>query len=359
MTTLRTKITALAGFLLLVPAVATIVSANEFSDDQAINDWCTGVDTNKAASGGIQGDADICDADDPNTSAAIVSLGGNFINCTETSAAADGTATVCTDGADSFADTASGAGNFGGDYPIAENVVFTNVGPGAYWFNFRVCYIDVTQDPGLGSTCMDDFSTYPGVCLAAGDQREFLVTTTANNAAIPDSALTNPPFGTAGATIDAVYAFANIFFPVGSCGALTPGTRSVTFEWTYAAPASNNAAEVGSALGGIVCPPASGLTTSLDSVDIYCAAGIVGAGGTWSEANAFQYVIIGTYYDETVFGVSRTYANNVPGNAVVSNGATGVLACPAGGQSSTMSVATVWGIGETYFTAEAGPDSCT
>lgn len=309
---------------------ASVVHANTISD-QGGDDYCgDAVDPSGAAPPApISSNAfnNYCDANSPDT--AVQSTGGSAVlvsvRCVDNPLGHGAvTDTTCVGGGLSIADTAFGAGNLGGDYPIASSVVFTNNGPAAR-YSFTMDYVDTTSGV-LASSALS-----APVCMTTGSSYTF---------AIPTSALaaTANQVTPAGQTIDEVYAYRTFVTAGGTaCGNADPNTiRNLAFDWTYDAPASPSMTSAAASITvtGGVCTAWSGSASN--------------AGTSYGEAQVSLYdITAGQVYDNTINGWSGS------GSSVAASDSTTGVTLKSG--HTYILVATIWAIGDVYRVAFSAP----
>lgn len=333
MTKLNTKTILICAAAMTValsaPLLAVGVAANTRSD-QGGDDYCAdAVDPSGAASPPptTQFGNDWCDANSANT--AVTSVGSGGGGCQDDphghGAASD---TICHGGAVSFADTSFGAGNFGGDYPIATEVTFTNTGAPAR-YAFSVDYVDTTN----GVTASTALTA--ARCIANGGK--FSIDVTGSDEAGSSDLLV--PTGT---TIDRVDV-TRIFVTAGwlSCGNGDAATRVLTFRWDYEAITATGTS-------------ATTLATATCATGAWAAA-VSNTGTAYGEAQVSLYDINNGVYDNMVNGWFEDHSGS-GADASASDVTTGVLL--QSGHTYDV-VGNVWAIGETYVVTELAGGSVT
>lgn len=322
----QVAIVAVLAFLLMFPAFAGTATANTTSDYGG-DDFCgDAVDPSGAAAPPPTTllNTSWCDGNSPDTAVTSVGPAANGIQCVDNpngfGAAAD---TLCEGGGLSAADTAYGAGEFGGDYPVATHVEFMNTGP-AGRFAFSADYRDVTTGV-YGSTALS-----PIACVVTSGTFEVDVTGSDDAAA---SNLLVP----AGTTIDHVYAF-RVYVTTGgtSCGNGDVATRVLTFTWDYETPGTATSATAALAPGA-PCPWSASATNT---------------GTAFGEAQISLYDIHGPIYDNGHRG--GVFLDSGAASGADASGSAGGL---IPGDTYEL-VATVWAIGETYAVADTLPIVC-
>jgi hypothetical protein len=212
----------LLAALVVVPVFVATSSANSHSDFQfsGIDDYCSlAADPDGIGSGAPTPHDDSCDNDSTVTTESTTINAGLYVTCKDDSSDLSGaSATHCDGGIDMFADTATGGGNFGGDYPNATSVSIaaTDSGPlVTHGWIFQVSWVDTvtgTQTIGLPS---------PLVCLT-GNAAYFIAVGAAPTGVMPPT----------GSTIHEIIGIRQLL----GCGAdvASLGPLTVAGTWTYA-----------------------------------------------------------------------------------------------------------------------------